>query len=147
MASILTFAAGDAEKLKIAHDIRSKVFVEEQSVNPELELDEDDTHSTHFLLYVDKKAVGVSRFQKTTKGIKFQRIAVLKDQRKKGFGKLIVKEMICVAKEKFPNEIVYLHGQCHAKEFYESLGFEKEGEIFQEGGDAKIDHWLFVLKK
>ena len=92
---------------------------------------------------MNDEAVGVSRFQKTSKGIKFQRIAVLKEHRKKGFGKIIVKEMMKISKEKYPKEMMYLHGQCHAKEFYESLGFEKEGEIFQE---AKIDHWLFTQK-
>ena len=55
MTTIINFTADDVDRLQTAHEIRKKVFVEEQSVDPKLELDDDDSNSIHFLLYVKQK--------------------------------------------------------------------------------------------
>jgi predicted GNAT family N-acyltransferase len=52
--------------------------------------------------------------------------------------------MIKISKEKYPNQDIYLHSQCHAKEFYEAFGFKAVGEIFKE---ANIDHCYMILKE
>ena len=55
MTTIINFTADDVDRLQTAHKIRKKVFVEEQLVDPKLELDDDDSNSIHFLLYVKQK--------------------------------------------------------------------------------------------
>ena len=46
-----------------AFTIRQKVFVEEQKVPEELEIDEFENESIHFLAYVNGEAVGTARMR------------------------------------------------------------------------------------
>ena len=59
-------------------EIRKKVFVEEQNVplNIEIEHEED---SKHVICFIDQLAVGTGRWRKTKNGIKLERFAVLTD--------------------------------------------------------------------
>jgi predicted GNAT family N-acyltransferase len=49
---VVSFTFEDEERKKIAHEIRRKVFIEEQNVDPKHELDSVDSDCLHFLLYV-----------------------------------------------------------------------------------------------
>ena len=52
----------NAEQMKQAWDIRRRVFIEEQHVPEEIEMDEDDAHAFHALALLDGKPVGCGRF-------------------------------------------------------------------------------------
>lgn len=114
-------------------EIRKAVFVIEQKVPENLEWDGLDSKAEHILAKKENNFVGTGRiFSDGHIG----RIAVLKNYRGQGIGKMIVKKLVEIAKKNGLNE-VWLSSQCSAVEFYKKLGFSDFGEIFK---DAGIDH-------
>lgn len=114
--------------------VRRAVFIEEQSVPEELELDEHDSQCLHVIAILsDNNAIGTGRLMLDGR---IGRMAVLKDYRGIGVGLAILKSLVQIAQDKhLPN--IHLHSQCSAIGFYEKLGFIAEGEIFM---DAGIEH-------
>lgn len=130
-------------QLEKEFNIRQEVFVKEQGVPPEVELDDFDTlHAPckHILVEVDGEAVGTGRVRFVDEFGKLERICVLKQHRNLGLGKVIVKELEQIAREQGMKK-VKLHSQSHAKEFYEKLGYEVQSDEFMEEG---IPHYLMV---
>jgi len=120
---------------KILREIRTKVFVEEQGVSPELEWDGLDEHAYHVIAYApDGTPVGTGRLLQDSH---IGRICVLKDWRGKGIGKSIL-EMLLVTAHKMGYEKVTLHAQTRVKEFYSRRGFRARGKEFMEAGIAHI---------
>ena len=113
--------------------IRYEVFVEEQNVPEELEIDGLDNEAKHVLAFVDGLSIGTGRIQNDGH---IGRLAVLKKYRRQGAGKLIMKELIKWAQD-MSLEKVWLSSQWHAHSFYLDLGFVCVGEIYKEAG---IDH-------
>jgi len=124
-----------------ANQIRQTVFVEEQKVDPALEYDEFENVATHYLLSVDNMPVATARWRETTKGIKLERFATLKEYRNNGLGAMILQKVLDDVKSK--NKRIYLHSQLKAIPFYERQGFIKIGEQFTE---AEIEHFEMILK-
>lgn len=116
--------------------IRKTVFVNECKWTPDTELDYDDFKSPHLILYLDKKAVGTARLIYKEGKCYYSRIAVLKEFRGKGLGKILIDELEKRAKSEGAKE-VYLEAQVSALGFYEKLGFKSYGDVYVE--DA-IDH-------
>lgn len=127
---------------KIVFDIRRRVFVEEQQVDPEEEYDEYEDSSRHFLLTVNGQGVATGRFRSTNYGWKIERMAVLADNRSKGYGMLLLQGLF----PKIPNDgrPIYLHAQEHALVFYQKAGFTAQGERFYE---ANIPHFKMQLDR
>ena len=119
--------------------IRNIVFVEEQSVPKNIEMDGKDVDCNHFLICKKNEPIGTARLQS---GGKIERVSILKLERKKGLGTKLMKFIINSARKK-DLEKVYLHSQMDSIDFYKSLGFKAKGEMFQEAG---INHMLMVLK-
>lgn len=119
--------------------IRETVFVKEQNVPKELELDGLDTECDHVLVKCRSEFVATGRMQKDGH---IGRVAVLKNFRGKGLGKEIILSLIEVAKSKGLGK-VYLGAQLTAKKFYQKLGFKQYGEIFL---DAGIKHIMMDLR-
>ncbi len=113
--------------------IRYNVFVEEQKVPEELEIDGLDDKAKHVLAFVDSVQIGTGRILSDGH---IGRVAVLKDYRGLGIGKLIMKDLIKWA-QNMNLEKVWLSSQWHAHSFYLDLGFVCVGEIYIEAG---IDH-------
>lgn len=129
------------EQKQAAFDIRQRVFVIEQVVDPSEEYDDDDHRCTHFLAYVDGVAAGTARWRFKDKGIiKLERFAVDKDFRGKGVGAALVKAV--VADLPLADKVM-MHAQLHAVPFYEKLGFETYGPEFDEAG---IRHYAMKLR-
>ena len=128
----------DAEK---AFAIRRKVFVEEEGVDPKLEYDANEENSHHYLLLLAGKPIGTARWRETDKGIKLERFAILSEFRNRGFGEVILKEVLkdVVASGKK----IYLHSQLRAVPFYERNGFVKQGDVFYE---ANMGHYYMELE-
>jgi predicted GNAT family N-acyltransferase len=140
MLEVKRFNFADSELASQAFAIRRKVFVEEEGVDANLEYDhEEEAH--HYLLFLGGKALATARWRETDKGIKLERFAVLPEFRNRGFGALILKEVI---KDVKPLEkMVYLHSQLRAVPFYERNGFIREGPVFYEAG---MGHYFMKLK-
>lgn len=125
------------EEMKLVHDIRLEVFVGEQGVPVELEMDELDNKAIHVLAYVDGAPAGCGRLLLKGEEAKIGRVAVRKDMRRYGIGTGICKLLISIAGDNGVQRI-YLGAQLTAVEFYLSLGFEKQGEVFEEAGIKHI---------
>lgn len=121
--------------MQTALDIRHQVFVDEQGVDPELEYDEFENESTHYLAFFNDLPAGTARWRHTEKGIKLERFAVLKNFRGKDMGKALVVRVLNDAKKLKKN--IYLNAQVQVISFYENLGFETTGDFFEEAG---IEH-------
>jgi hypothetical protein len=113
--------------------IRYEVFVDEQNVAVHLEIDGLDGEAKHTLAFVDGVPIGTGRILNDGH---IGRVAVLKNYRGLGIGKLIMKELIKCAQD-MSLEKVWLSSQWHAHSFYLDLGFDCVGEIYKEAG---IDH-------
>ena len=113
--------------------IRFEVFVDEQNVPEELEIDGLDDEAKHVLAYLDNEAIGTGRILSDGH---IGRIAVLKKHRGLGIGKIMMQSLMQSAEEA-KLEKLWLSSQWHARGFYLDLGFQCEGEIYEEAG---IDH-------
>ncbi len=113
-----------------AAPVRFAVFVDEQRVPAEIELDEMDARSLHALAFDGKDAVGTARLLPDGH---VGRMAVLKAWRRRGVGGLLLNTLIQEEKEKGHRELV-LSAQVHAIPFYERHGFRCEGPAYDEAG-------------
>ena len=120
-------------------EIRRKVFVIEQAVDPNEEYDKFEDSSVHFIAKFKGVAAGTCRYRTTENGIKLERFAVLKSYRGCGIGAALVEK--CLEKIKETDKTIYLHGQLHAVPFYEKFGFKTTGPQFEEAG---IWHYKMV---
>ncbi|MFO8051642.1 MAG: GNAT family N-acetyltransferase [Thermoplasmatota archaeon] len=122
--------------LYIERKIRERVFIEEQGVPRDIEYDEHEQNSIHFLIKKNGVSVGCIRYRWNGSDIKIERLAVLKEHRKKGLGGFAMKNILQIALRLGPDRI-YLHSQTAAREFYEKIGFGAIGPRFTEAG---IEH-------
>ena len=122
--------------------IRTTVFVEEQEVPLELEMDEYDAVATHFLLRDGETPLATARLVDKYGLAKIGRVAVLKEARGRGLGLLLMQAVIEEAKHRGFTESV-LDAQTYAVPFYARLGYVAEGEEFD---DAGIPHFLMRRK-
>lgn len=119
---------------KEALKIRYEVFVGEQNVPEDIEVDELENQSQHLVLYENNEPVGTARIFHVRDGLyKMQRVAILKKYRGQGYGKKLIKEI--------EHQVQNLHGkkitlgaQLQALSFYEKLGYEVEGPEFMDAG-------------
>ena len=123
---ILHWAAARAE----ASRIRLKVFVEEQRVPREIEMDDMDAACLHALAWLDGKAVGTGRLLPDGH---IGRMAVLGESRALGVGGAILERLVEEARRQGMREVV-LSAQTHAIGFYRRHGFSEQGEVFAEAG-------------
>ena len=140
MIEIKKFCFEDKKLMKTAHNIRYDVFVIGQNCPEDLEW-EFEEESTHFLLIENNIPLATARHRKTDNGFKLERFAVLSQARSKGFGMLILKAILEDIKDS--NALKYMHAQEQVIPFYEKVGFEKSGNIFEEAG---IMHYKMEYK-
>ena len=113
-----------------AAPIRFTVFVEEQGVPLEIELDEQDPLSIHVVAFENRKPVATGRLLPDGH---IGRMAVLKDWRRRGIGALMLQALIERAKERGCAEVA-LSAQVHAVPFYRAHGFVPQGDEYLEAG-------------
>lgn len=113
-----------------ASPIRFTVFVEEQGVPREIELDEQDAVSLHAVVFENERPVATGRLLPDGH---IGRMAVLKDWRSRGIGGLMLQRLMRGAKERGDKEVA-LSAQVHAVAFYRAHGFEPEGDEYMEAG-------------
>jgi predicted GNAT family N-acyltransferase len=113
-----------------ATPVRFEVFVKEQGVPAEIELDEADAQSIHALAFYDAQVVGTGRLLPDSH---VGRMAVLKEFRGKGIGSALLVKLIEAASRRGDRSLV-LSAQVHALNFYRAHGFVPEGEVYQDAG-------------
>ena len=113
--------------------IRFEVFVEEQKVPAEEEIDAHDPVSIHAIAWADGKAAGCGRLLPDGH---IGRMAVRKPYRGLGVGAFVLQHLIERARQRGDRELV-LSAQTHAVGFYEKFGFVAEGGEYL---DCNIPH-------
>jgi len=125
--------ATSLEEKELAFDVRKKVFVDEQNVPEEEELDVFDETSDHFVLFDGNSPIGAGRFRSADGIGKFERICVLSSHRGKGAGEMIMKEIESFARINGFKQLK-LNAQTHALSFYEKLGYHITSDEFLDAG-------------
>lgn len=122
------------EEMVDALAVRRKVFIEEQGVPEDLEIDGKDEDAVHFVAYDDGTPVGAARFREYDDStVKVERVAVVESQRETGLGREIMAVVEATARAEGYGSVL-LHAQAPVIEFYEKLGYEITSEEFEEAG-------------
>jgi predicted GNAT family N-acyltransferase len=133
---IIAIEAGDALMADVFR-LRFEVFVHEQGVAPELELDAEDDTAIHLAAIRDGEVVGTLRLLQHDGTAKIGRVAVRAALRKSGIGRRLMDHGAAIALRKGFAEIL-LHAQVTVAEFYWRLGYVAEGDVFDEAGIPHI---------
>lgn len=142
MSTIIKEAA-DASDFAICMAIRMEVFVKEQGVPLEEEMDEFDATSTHYLMRLDGAPIATARTRVMEDGTgRIERVAVRKEHRGDGQGEQMVEHLIVRLRNHPKVKKIQLTAQTNVLEFYEKLGFSRDGVDYVEAG---IPHCLMVL--
>ncbi len=134
------------EELEQAHNIRKEVFVTEQNVPEEEEIDRYEPVCRHFLALTENNIpCGAARWRFTEKGVKLERFAVLKAFRNQGIGSALVEAVLHDIKNHpgYQGQKTYLHAQLNAMPLYKKFGFQKKGALFLE---CDIQHYKMEKK-
>ncbi|MGL4337827.1 MAG: GNAT family N-acetyltransferase [Turicibacter sp.] len=131
-----------------AFRIRTNVFVGEQGVPANEEIDELDGFVPIFVAYSKEEvALGTARVIVTNEGLgKIGRVAVDKAHRRKGVGQLLMRETITYIEKETNANAIKLSAQLSAIPFYESLGFESYGETYLDAGIEHIDMKISIVR-
>lgn len=122
-----------------AKAIRFEVFVDEQQVDPGIELDAMDAVCLHAIAYdAGGAAVGTGRLLPDGH---IGRMAVRKCARGNGIGRALLQALTRQAQSRGDRRVV-LSAQTHAAPFYARHGFTPQGAVYVEAG---IEHILMQL--
>ncbi|ENH95912.1 GNAT family acetyltransferase [Gracilibacillus halophilus YIM-C55.5] len=128
------YVVNNEKQQQDAFDVRYEVFVNEQNVPEEEEIDRYEEEAIHFVGYTNDRAIAASRMRLINSYAKLERICILKDHRGNGYGKDLLLFMEETAKQKGASTSK-LHAQTQAEEFYQSLGYEKtSSDVFMDAG-------------
>ncbi|MEM7553976.1 MAG: GNAT family N-acetyltransferase [Cyanobacteria bacterium P01_A01_bin.84] len=143
--SIINVADFEKDFWKIK-EIREVVFQEEQGVDSSLDFDGEDKVSEQLLAYLNGEAVGTARIRYFGDNIaKIERLAVLPIARGNGIGKQLMQKALEIIEKNENNNIkeVIIHAQEYIKGLHEQVGFEIDGETFEEAG---INHVKMIKR-
>ncbi len=136
--SALTISVIENEQLmQEAQKIRFTVFVEEQHVPRELELDQFEQCSTHLLARINDHAVGTLRFRVYQQFVKIERVAILPKYRGLDLGRQLMQTAEQIIHQRYPGQSILLYAQQRSLKFYLKLGYQQMGEPFLQAG---IEH-------
>lgn len=113
--------------------LRVAVFVDEQQVPADIEVDEYDATATHIIALRDGDVVGVMRIVYLPEHAKFGRVAVAASARGNGIATSMMRFAMERARERGETRF-YLTAQTDKLPLYERLGFAAFGEVFEDGG-------------
>jgi predicted GNAT family N-acyltransferase len=127
-----------------AYTIRKRVFINEQGVPEEMELDEHDPLAQHALAYLNSECIGTARLVNLPGNLgRIGRMAVLPMHRKQGVGGKLLCALLELSKSQGITKLE-LHAQLSAIAFYEQYGFIAQGDIYDEAGIAHRDMILYI---
>lgn len=114
--------------------LRRAVFIVEQGISEEDEIDNLDGVGIHILARDNGEPVGTARLLISGTTGKIGRICVLKSHRGTGLGAAIVNQSADVLKTRGDLDRIALGAQEYAIGFYEKLGFKVCGPIYDDAG-------------
>ena len=131
---IKSFSELTTTELYAILQLRSEVFVVEQDCVYQ-DIDYKDQKSFHILGYKNDKLIAYTRIFKPGdyfKQASIGRVVVEINERKFGYGHVIMKHSIKAIKEYFKENTIKISAQTYLKNFYESHGFIQKGEEYLE---------------
>ncbi len=132
----------ETRDIALCHALRREVFIEEQGVSLEDEVDGRDEEARHLLVFWQGKPVGTARLLTEGAVGKIGRVCILAEARGKGLGAALIRAGVEVFRSVPGVTKVKLGAQTHAMGFYQGLGFAEVGEVYM---DAGIPHRDMVL--
>ena len=126
---------------------RCEVFIHEQKIICEEELDGIDDKCMHVFLEENGRVIAYCRI--VPSGINYEnisigRVLVVKDHRKKGLAREMINTTINYIKETLFETKVVLSSQLYVKELYESIGFTASSEIYEEAGIPHVKMYIEI---
>lgn len=119
--------------MSAVYALRHDVFVVEQGVPEELEVDEDDEVATHLAALSNDHVIGTLRIVRHGLIAKIGRMAISASWRKEGIGRKLMELAADVASRRGAEQII-LAAQLTACGFYKRLGYTEEGAVFDDAG-------------
>ena len=126
-----------SDLMRDAFELRYEVFVDEQGVPRELEVDEFDAGAIHLVAIRRDQVVGTLRMLEHDGAAKIGRVAVRAAARRSGIGARLMERAAAIALQRGLSEVV-LHAQVTVAGFYRRLGYVEEGDRFDEAGIPHI---------
>jgi len=111
--------------------VRLQVFVAEQGVPADLELDKWDQVAQHFIALHENKVIATLRILIKQDKAKLGRLAVLKPFRKQGIATQLMKNATQFCQQQAIHSI-HLGSQVSVQDFYAKLGYHSVGDIFDD---------------
>ena len=131
-------ATAESEK-KLGQDIRQKVFVQEQGVPPEREIDGHDEGASHYLALLGNAPIGTARSRPLEDGsVKIERVSIIKELRGYGWGHILMEKILRQVLKQGHHKAL-IHAQVAVAPFYERLNFTAVGSEFIEAGIKHIE--------
>ncbi len=119
-------------EMEAAMGVRFRVFVAEQAVPAEEELDDADATAAHAVAIYQGQVVGTGRVVQQDDGdAHIGRMAVDQTWRRRGIGNQILRFLEEEARAQGLRRCV-LHAQEYAKGFYAARGYQEQGDTFLE---------------
>jgi predicted GNAT family N-acyltransferase len=131
--------ARDAEDVRGAFALREAVFIGEQEVPLEQEIDELDRDARQLVALDSAQVIGTLRLLSFGEEAKIGRVAVAKQWRRRGIASQMLDVALGRAREQ-GFERVRLAAQVVAVALYEQAGFAVESEPFEEAGITHV--WM-----
>lgn len=128
------------KELQQAYHVRNTVFVDEQKVPPEEEIDDYEQEAIHMVGYESTQPIAASRLRFVDVYGKLERICVLKKYRGLSYGSQVINAMENEIKSNGYQK-AKLNAQTHAEKFYQNLGYQTISDEFM---DAGIPHVTMV---
>ena len=114
--------------------LRAEVFVVEQNC-PYLDPDGKDEQSWHLFIMEEEQCLAYARLLPPGTAYpeaSIGRVVTAKDARNRGLGLLIMKEAISQSRQLFKANSIHISAQSYLKKFYETFGFQQDGEGYLE---------------
>ena len=132
------------EELNLGFALRIEVFVKEQNVPMELEIDEKDNseNTVHIGYFNGDKLIGVARLVDMDKDvIHIGRVAIDREYRGRGIGHELIIGCENIAQQILKRKIIIeLSAQIQAENFYKSLGYNRVNDtIYLDAGIEHVD--------
>lgn len=140
-AEMLDMQVGDWEMLGTsAQEVRTAVFVREQGIPLDMELDEADPSAVHALVLNRLgMPLATGRLLVHAPGVaRLGRMAVIAPLRGSSVGRRVLETLTTAAAAR-GDHTVLLHAQSSAVPFYRRLGFTEQGPHFEEAGIVHVE--------
>mgnify|MGYP001802916661 CR=1 FL=1 len=132
----MTLTVEVSDDLAACLDLRRIVFIEEDGVSVEDEVDGKDGDAIHLLARLNGEPVGTARVLAYGTTVKIGRVCVLKEHRGRGLGVLLIEGCHDAARGAGATRAI-LAAKTVALPFYERLGYRAYGDVFI---DADMPH-------